>query len=147
MDIKKIRQIAKILKSEGLEEIELQIGESYLRVKKATEPVVTAVSSLPASVITEKETEVEKAEDVVPEGELILSPLAGTFYRSKSPGAPPFVSVGDTVVLGQTLCILEAMKLMNELESEHSGTIVEVLVKDADPINEGQPLFRIQTDN
>lgn len=145
MEIRKIRQLARLLKSEDLEELELQDGESFLRLKRSKRAKYIqqeAPKETPAATVA---ADTESPRDTVDlEGtEPILSPLAGTFYRAKAPGAPPFVNVGDTVGKGQTLCILEAMKLMNELEAEQECKIVEILIGDAQPVNEGQPLFRI----
>jgi len=143
MEIRKIRQLARLLKSEDLEELELQDGDSFLRLKRSKKQ--KTIERVVREEKPDREAEETDMPAVPPDEatEAILSPLAGTFYRAKSPGAPPFVSAGATVSKGSTLCILEAMKLMNELEAEQDCKIVEILVKDAQPVNEGQPLFRI----
>lgn len=141
MEIRKIRQLAKLLHAEGLDELELQNGDTYLRLKKAELKQVETVVKVESSVEQPEAPDEIAVEEK--EGELIPSPLAGTFYQAKSPGAPPFVGVGEEVATGQTLCILEAMKLMNELEAPGDCTILEILVQDAESVSEGQPLFRV----
>ncbi|MBN1297331.1 acetyl-CoA carboxylase biotin carboxyl carrier protein [bacterium] len=144
MEIRKIRQLARMLKEEHIEEIEIQEGDSYLRLKttrKATVAEVVAVNGPDKEVETPHRP--VKESTPVSGSKIIASPLAGMFYRSKAPGQPPFVSVGDRVKKGRSLCILEAMKLMNELEAEQDCEILEILVEDALSVYEGQALFRI----
>lgn len=140
MDIRKIRQLAKLLHREEIQELEIQDGDQYLRLKRANRKQ-KAGSGIPLQESPVIEAD-EKAADIPESSQVIRSPLAGTFYRSKSPGAPPLVSVGDEVRRGKTLCILEAMKLMNELEAPEDGRIIEILARNAEPVQEGQPLFR-----
>ena len=102
-------------------------------------PVVAPVATTPAAPAVAAQP---VAEPVV-EGTTVTSPMVGTFYRSPNPGADPFVTVGDKVQVGQTLCIIEAMKLLNEIEAETSGTIKEILVENGQPVEFGQPLFII----
>lgn len=140
MDIQKIRQLAKLLHKEEIQELEIQDGDQYLRLKRANRKQKagsgTATQESPV-------TQPEETSAAIPESsQVIRSPLAGTFYRSKSPGAPPLVSIGDEVRRGKTLCILEAMKLMNELEAPEDGRIIEILAQNAESVQEGQPLFR-----
>ncbi|MCD4653069.1 acetyl-CoA carboxylase biotin carboxyl carrier protein [bacterium] len=143
MDIRKIRQLARMLQSEGLDELELKDGNFYLRLKKTVIERSDGLIREPIQ-IDEPLSEEEKNEDeVMIEGEMIPSPLAGTFYRSKAPGAPPFVAAGEDVVEGRTLCILEAMKLMNELEADVDCKIIEILIEDGQTVSEGEALFRI----
>ena len=121
--------------------IEMQKGGGAVTVQNITSPAVQATapaqiesSSAPAAPIEEE----SKA------GELIVSPMVGTFYAAPSPDSPPFVKVGDTVRKGQTLCILEAMKIMNEVEAEYDCKILEVLVEDGEPVEYDKPLFRVE---
>jgi len=149
MNIRKIRQLARMLKSEDLDELEVREGEFSLRLKRSKKRrgIEQDMRSAPESAAgaPAKDTESKHpAKEPEPEGvDVIVSPLAGTFYRAKAPGAPPFVNVGESVKKGQTLCILEAMKLMNELEAEKDCKIVEILIEDAQTVNEGQALFKI----
>lgn len=140
MDIRKIRQLAKLLHSEDLQELEIQDGDNFLRLKRANRKQKAMAGN---ATQESPGTQVGETSDAIPESsQVIRSPLAGTFYRSKSPGAPPLVSIGDEVRCGKTLCILEAMKLMNELEAPEDGRIIEILAQNAEPVQEGQPLFR-----
>lgn len=141
MDISKIRQLAKLIEKEGIAELELQEGDMYLRLKRVvSRKSKRSVSNESISMISTKEK--ESSPEINDLAEIIRSPLAGTFYRSSSPGAPPLVNVGDEVKKGKTLCILEAMKLMNELEAPEDCKIVEIVVDNASSVYEGQPLFR-----
>lgn len=140
MDIRKIRYLAKMLHQEGISELELQDGEFYLRLARAGSTGQSETESvLLAPSIPEKK---DTSPDIPHNAKIISSPLSGTFYRSKSPDAPPLVNPGDDIQKGKTLCILEAMKLMNELEAPEDGKIIEILVDNAKPVQEGQPLFR-----
>ena len=164
MDLDEIRQILELMREHELTEFELEREGIKLRLRKTTAgqwtaampamPPVTftpaAVSAVPpmaaqvvdpgagASVLTAANEDVDLA--------VIKSPIVGTFYRAPEPGAKSFVEVGDTVSKGQVLCIIEAMKLMNEIESDVSGTILEVLAENGAPIEYDQPLFRVRPD-
>lgn len=140
MDIRKIRHLAKLLHQEGISEIEIQEGEFYLRLTRTLEKEVTNSEIEPpaSSVPAEK----QESPSIPSNAKVISSPLSGTFYQSKSPGAPPFVNVGDEFAEGKILCILEAMKMMNELEAPENGRIIEICVENSKPVQEGQPLFR-----
>jgi len=141
MNAKKIRQIAKILKAEGLDEIEFQNGDVYLRLKRSPGALSDTVTE--ASIQLADPGLDEQIPKEVVEGDVILSPLSGTFYRSKSPGTPPYVNMGEDVAKGTILCILEAMKLMNELEAQFDCKIVDILVEDGQTVTEGEALFRV----
>jgi acetyl-CoA carboxylase biotin carboxyl carrier protein len=140
MDIRKIRYLAKMLHQEGISEMELQEGEFYLRLTRAESNGETGME--PVRHEPSGPERKEEPPDVPHNAKVISSPLSGTFYRSKSPGAPPLVNIGDDIQKGKTLCILEAMKLMNELEAPEDGKIIEILVENTKPVQEGQPLFR-----
>jgi acetyl-CoA carboxylase biotin carboxyl carrier protein len=140
MNIKKIRHLAKLLDQEGLTELEMQEGDFYLRLKKSNVSPPTE-STMGEEVA--RPVEVQPDDTVVQDvGQVIVSPLSGTFYRAKAPGMPPLVNIGDDVTKGNTLCILEAMKLMNELEAPEDAKIVDVMVDNGQSVTEGQPLFR-----
>ncbi len=129
-DIEFIRKLCALLREEGLSELTLVDGERRLTLRREGGPAP------PPS----REARSEEAEE---EGHLIRSPLVGTFWRRPEPDAPPFVEVGDRVEEGQVLCIIESMKVMNEIRSDKSGVIQEILVEDGAPVEYGQPLFRI----
>jgi acetyl-CoA carboxylase biotin carboxyl carrier protein len=139
-----VEQILSMMKEFGVAELELEDGDHRLAVRMqgamavaASAPVAAAVQpAAPAAAAP-------PAAAAAPAGEVVESPMVGTFYRASKPGAAPFVKVGDTVSVGATLCIIEAMKLMNEIESDVAGTIAEVLVEDGQPVQFGQPLFRV----
>ena len=118
-------------------------GSGHVAPSSAGAPIAAPVTALPAG----ESAEVSATDEETPVGPALLevpSPMVGTFYRAPAPDAPPYVEVGDRVSEGQTVCILEAMKLMNELECEVSGTIREICVENADPVEYGQVLFRIE---
>jgi len=157
MNKKKIRELIEILKEENLDEIECSGLFSRVRVVKRTPAAPAAPAAEPES---EKENvtpmpapEVEKVPEKPPapepeenEFEKIVSPMVGTFYRSPNPDEPPYVKVGSRISEGEVVCIIEAMKLMNEIEAETDGVIKEVLVEDSQPVEYGQPLFSIETE-
>ncbi len=149
MDIRKVKKLIEMLEASNLEEIEIQEGEESVRlVKKQTETEVThQVKQNQLNQITEK-TVTEHSQEVTPakknaSDEVINSPMVGTFYAATSPGAKPFVSVGDVVEEGDVVCIIEAMKMMNEIKSDFSGTVTSVLVENSEPVEFGQALFFI----
>jgi acetyl-CoA carboxylase biotin carboxyl carrier protein len=145
MDIKDIKVIYKFLKETDIVELELEGEGGKLRLKRGGLVAVEeprAVAAAPAAA-----TEVKKEEPAAaPAGnvKIVTSPMVGTFYRSPSPEAPPFVEMGSIIKSGQTLCIIEAMKLMNEVESEYGGKIVSILVENGQPVEYGEPLFHIE---
>lgn len=141
-----VEQILAMMKEYGVAELELDVGEDRLAVRMqgaavyaAPQPMVAAAGPQAAPVVAAAPA----AAPMAPAGEVVKSPMVGTFYRAAKPGAAPFAKKGDTVSVGATLCIIEAMKLMNEIESDVAGTIVEVLVEDGQPVQFGQPLFRV----
>ncbi|MBI3324110.1 MAG: acetyl-CoA carboxylase biotin carboxyl carrier protein [Candidatus Omnitrophica bacterium] len=134
-----------LMDSRGLVELELEHAGMRLRLKKATQApgpqVVEYVSGIPPSAPS------SAAQKKPEEGRRltgIKSPMVGTFYRAPAPDAPPFVEVGQEVEVGQVVCIIEAMKLMNEIKSDVAGRVVEVLVDNGDPVEFGQPLFSLE---
>lgn len=154
-----IRDLIDFIAQSGLNEVDIETKELKLHVKrepdqkvlKSSAPMVAAapvVASAPAPVAPTPTAPVTAAAPVVKASNLIeiKSPMIGTFYRSANPDTPPLVSVGDKVTKGQTVCIIEAMKLFNEIESEVSGTIVKVLVENASPVEYEQTLFMVEPD-
>ena len=146
MDIRKVKKLIEMLESSELEEIEIHEGEESVRlVKNKTETIVTQVQ--PNQTDKEgKKTESEQSEEKSPiiensEGEVITSPMVGTFYAAASPGAKPFISVGDEIQEGDVVCIVEAMKMMNEIKSDYSGKVISVLAENSEPVEFGQALF------
>jgi acetyl-CoA carboxylase biotin carboxyl carrier protein len=153
MDLRKLKTLIELVESSGIAELEIQEGEERVRITRATaaggaagsaapapQPVqVTAAApAAPPPVVAEVPAAPEE-----PAGHLVRSPMVGTFYRASSPGTKPFVEVGDSVQVGDTLCIIEAMKLMNEIESDHAGVVKQLLAENGQPVEFGQPLVVI----
>ncbi|MDO4630256.1 MAG: acetyl-CoA carboxylase biotin carboxyl carrier protein [Planctomycetia bacterium] len=153
-DVQKVRRIAQIMKEYGLSDLELKDGDIHIRLARTSEtvgvPVTTvaapAVVSAPVAVAPTAPA-VATAPEVTPAEDAniktIDSPIVGTFYSKPNPNSAPFVNVGDMIAEGKTVCIIEAMKVMNQLPAEISGKIVAVLVKDGDAVEYGQPLFKV----
>ena len=146
MDIRKVKKLIEMLESSELEEIEIHEGEESVRlVKNKTETIVTQVQTNQTDKEVKKtESEQSEKESPVienPEGEVITSPMVGTFYAAASPGAKPFISVGDEIQEGDVVCIVEAMKMMNEIKSDYSGKVISVLAENSEPVEFGQALF------
>ena len=150
MDLRKLKTLIDLVETSGIAELEIQEGEERVRITRtvpqgqqsvmfhaAPQPAAPAAAPIVAAPI-------EPAAAPVPEGHAVKSPMVGTFYRSSSPGAKPFVEIGDTVAQGDTLCIVEAMKLMNEIEADASGTIKSILAENGQAVEYGQPLFIIE---
>jgi len=162
MDLKLIKNLLTLISDSDVNEVSIEEGDFKIKVKKQSEssaspsvqyqlpqqpaqPQAQPQSAQPQSE-TAPSAEKEKKEKPAADGEMVKSPIVGTFYRSPSPDDDPFVSVGDKVEKGQVLCIIEAMKIMNEIESEFSGTVADILVEDAQPVEYDQPLFIIKKD-
>jgi acetyl-CoA carboxylase biotin carboxyl carrier protein len=150
MDIRKIRKLIELIQETGVAEIEIKEGEESVRISRQQTVVAAAatpVINVPAAVATVNtaETTVAANNPLAAElqGTVIRSPMVGTFYRSPSPGAPTFVEVGKHVKVGDTLAMIEAMKMFNPIEAEISGTITAILVENNQPVEFGQPLFAI----
>lgn len=150
MDVKKIESLAKLMQETGLTGLELVEGDMELRLERQQEVVAVAPAALVMPVAAPApaagaEAQAASQEQAAPrkEGALVLSPTVGVFYASPSPDARPFVEVGDQVKKGDTLCIIEAMKLMNEIPSEVDGTVAEICVGNGQVVEYNQPLFRI----
>ena len=139
-----IEKLAKLLNDNGLTEISLDDGEQAVTVRKDPSEVVTVAT--PASAVAPVVQEVKPAETEAPaqKGKAVTSPMVGTFYASPSPEAEPFVEVGSEIKEGDIVCIIEAMKLMNEIKSEHAGKVTQICVKNGDPIEYGQVLMYVE---
>ena len=147
-DVEKIRRLAELMKDQDLSEVEMQEGEIRLRLRRKLETTITTVEARPAAPASSA-PQVSKsgppvAAAVEENVELIKSPMAGTFYVSSSPESAPFVKVGDHIGPTTTVCIIEAMKVFNEIPAETSGKIVAVLVENGEPVEFGHPLFKVQ---
>ena len=148
MDIRKVKKLIEMLESSELEVIEIQEGEESVRlVKKQTETVVSHVTQNLPDPVTEK-TVIGHSQEALStikaaDGEVITSPMVGTYYAAPSPGAKPFISVGDEIQEGDIVCIVEAMKMMNEIKSDFSGKVTSVLVENSEPVEFGQALFTV----
>ena len=154
MDLRKLKTLIELVENSGIAELEIEEGEERVRITRAVaaaaQPMLVAAPP-PAPVHVNAAAAAGPAAAAAPEppppepaGHLVKSPMVGTFYRSASPGAKPFVEVGDTVAVGDPLCIIEAMKLMNEIESDQAGVVREILVENGQPVEFGQPLIRVE---
>jgi len=146
LDTEYIEKLAKIINDNGLSEISLDDGEQAITIRKDV-PEIVNVSSPAATantVVSETTESGEKSPKPVQKGKAITSPMVGTFYASSSPETEPFVEVGSEVKEGDIVCIIEAMKLMNEIKSEHAGKITQICVKNGDPIEYGQVLMYLE---
>ena len=145
MDLRKLKTLIDLVSESNISELEIAESEGTVRIVKgvAAAPVVVAAPAAPAEPATPAAAPAasEPAEDV---GHRITSPMVGTFYRAASPGAKPFVDVGSAVQQGDRLCIIEAMKILNEIEADQSGVIKAVLANDGQAVEYGQPLFVIE---
>ncbi|HCX32302.1 MAG TPA: acetyl-CoA carboxylase biotin carboxyl carrier protein [Rhodocyclaceae bacterium] len=147
MDLRKLKKLIDLVQESGISELEVTEGEERVRIAKYAGTAHTAASVLPASApVPAPAAAAAPAPVPVQEapGHVVKSPMVGTFYRSAAPGEKPFVELGQVVESGQTLCIIEAMKLMNEIESDASGTLKAILVENGQPVEFGQPLFVIE---
>lgn len=151
MDIRKIKKLIELLEDSDVAEIEIVEGEESVRIARGTgqaapAPVVMAPSQQPVhpmSAPVSAEAPAVETEDLLPPGTVVESPMVGTFYRSPTPGAKPFVEIGQSVSKGDTLCIIEAMKIMNQIEAETSGTVRAIVVEEGQPVEYGEPLIVI----
>lgn len=150
MDLRKLKKLIDLVEASGIAELEITEGEEKVRIAKsiAGAPMMMAHAPQPQSFhapapAAAPAAAVAPAEDAVPEGHVVRSPMVGTFYRAPAPGAKVFVEVGQTVSAGDTLCIIEAMKLLNEIEADQGGVVKAILVENGQPVEYGEPLFVI----
>jgi acetyl-CoA carboxylase biotin carboxyl carrier protein len=148
VDLRKLKKLIDLVQESGIAELEVTEGEERVRISRMGQPPVIAapapvvqVAAAPAVAAAAAAAPAPAAEKV--EGHIVKSPMVGTFYRAPSPGAKVFVEVGDKVGPGDTLCIIEAMKLLNEIEADHGGTVKEIYVENGQPVEYGEPLFLI----
>lgn len=144
MDLRKIKTLIELVENSGIAELEIKEGEEFVRISRSSSAVqhvyaapqhhAAPAAAAPAAA---------PAVPAEPEGHVVKSPMVGSFYRSPSPGAKAFVDIGQSVSVGDTLCIIEAMKLLNEIEADHSGVIKAILVESGQAVEFGQPLFII----
>jgi len=155
MDIRKVKKLIELLEESGISELEINEGEESVRISRySSAPVPAQVSyaavpaapaaPAPAPAPAEAPAAADADEEKLPSGHIVTSPMVGTFYSAPSPGAKPFVNVGDTVAEGETVCIVEAMKILNQIEADASGTVKAILVDNAQPVEYGQPLMVIE---
>jgi len=162
MNQQELKELIDLVIEKGIAEFELEREDVKVRIKRAGDQSAPAVQYIPAPVLGSAPavavpaagapvggTTAEPAQPAREEDgqQTVKSPIVGTFYESPSPGAPPFVKIGDQVEVGQVLCIIEAMKLMNEIESEYAGEILKRLVQNGQPVEYGQPLFAVRPRN
>ncbi len=150
MDIRKVKKLIELLEESGIAEIEIKEGEESVRISRGPSgaalaqplyapPIPMAAPAVPVAAAAPAAAPAQKSSDHV-----VPAPMVGTFYASPAPGAKPFVQIGDEVKVGQVLCIIEAMKMMNQIESERAGRVTSVLVQNGDPVEFGQPLFVVE---
>jgi acetyl-CoA carboxylase biotin carboxyl carrier protein len=149
MDLRKLKKLIDLVQESGIAELEITEGEEKVRISRAGNAVQTAVMTMPQATTMMAAAPAAAAPAAAPEtpaepeGHVVKSPMVGTFYRSSAPGAKPFVEIGQSVNAGDTLCIIEAMKLLNEIEADQGGVIKSVLAENGQPVEYGQPLFLI----
>ncbi|SDV49545.1 acetyl-CoA carboxylase biotin carboxyl carrier protein [Chitinasiproducens palmae] len=146
MDLRKLKTLIDLVAESGISELEVTEGDGRVRIVKNVAPSaapVAAPAAQPVVAAAPAPAAAPEAAAAAPSGHAVTSPMVGTFYRAPSPGADAFVQVGDTVKEGQTLCIIEAMKLLNEIESDKAGVVKEILIENGQAVEYGQPLFVI----
>jgi len=150
MDLRKLKKLIDLVEASGIAELEITEGEEKVRIAKSIAGTPMMMSHAPHMMHAAAPTHLAApaavtapAEDAIPEGHVVRSPMVGTFYRAPAPGAKNFAEVGQSVNAGDTICIIEAMKLLNEIEADHSGVIKAILVENGQPVEYGEPLFVI----
>ncbi len=155
MDIRKIKKLIELLEESGIAEIEIREGEEGVRISRmgAAQPVAQVVhAAAPAGAVGARVPELQPAAlaqgagapKPKPNEHVITAPMVGTFYAAPSPGAKSFVEIGDEVKVGQVLCVIEAMKMMNQIEADKAGKLTSIMARNGDPVEFGQPLFVIE---
>lgn len=146
MDLRKLKKLIDLVEESGISELELTEGEEKVRISRATQAAPQAIQQMvaqaPLGAPATPATDTYAAPEAV-QGHEVESPMVGTFYRSSSPETSAFVQVGDTVEVGDTLCIIEAMKLLNEIESDKAGVVKKILIENGQPVEYGETLFVI----
>ena len=152
MDIRKVKQLIELLEESGISEIEISEGEESVRISRypkpgtvtATAPAAPPAPPAPATAAPPVAAPAAEAPPPPARGQQVTAPMVGTFYSGPAPGSKPFVEIGTEVKPGDTLCVIEAMKMMNQIESEFAGRVVSILVENGSPVEFGQPLFLIE---
>ena len=148
MDIRKIKKLIELLEESGIAEIEIKEGEEAVRISRMPtgNALVHAVPQIPQAVpaAPPAAAAAEVAAKPRPNEHVITAPMVGTFYAAQTPGAKPFVDIGDEIKVGQVLCIIEAMKMMNQIEADRAGRITSIMARNGDPVEFGQPLFVVE---
>lgn len=151
MDIRKVKKLIELLDESGVAEIEIKEGEESVRISRTQHNTVVMsnpYAGMPAPIATPATEAVNApviaAAPAQPRGHQVKSPMVGTFYRASAPGAKPFAEVGEEITEGATICIIEAMKMLNQIEADKSGKITAILVENGQPVEFGQPLFVIE---
>lgn len=148
MDLRKLKTLIELVESSGIAELEISEGEERVRITRSPSSTMQQVYAMPQQQMAAPAPQAvaapaEPAKPAEPEGHAVKSPMVGSFYRCPSPGAKAFVEVGQSVSVGDTLCIIEAMKLLNEIESDKAGIVKAILVENGQAVEYGQPLFII----
>jgi acetyl-CoA carboxylase biotin carboxyl carrier protein len=147
MDLRKLKKLIDLVEASGIAELEVTEGEEKVRIAKNsanTAPTVSTVGAVQAVSAATPALAPIATPAPVPEGHIVKAPMVGTFYRSAAPGAKPFVDIGQKVAVGDTLCVIEAMKLMNEIDADCAGTVKAILIENGMPVEYGEPLFVIE---
>jgi len=154
VDIRKVKKLIELLEESGISEIEISEGEESVRISRYPRPGTVSVQTVhhpspappapPAPAQTNADSAQAPAAAPAPRGQQVTAPMVGTFYSGPAPGAKPFVEIGSEVKPGDTLCVIEAMKMMNQIESEVAGKVVSILVENGSPVEFGQALFIIE---
>ncbi len=144
MDLRKIKTLIDLVQQSGIDELEISEGEEKVRISRGRLAGPAPAAIAPAHVVVPDVAAPPAAAPAEPEGHSIKSPMVGTFYRSAAPGSKPFVELGQAVKAGDTVCIIEAMKLLNEIEADQDGIIKTILAENGQPVEYGQPLFILE---
>ncbi|MDD2658845.1 MAG: acetyl-CoA carboxylase biotin carboxyl carrier protein [Methylococcales bacterium] len=145
MDIRKIKKLIEIIEESDIAELEIKEGEEAIRISRySAAPAPVAYAPAPAGAVPAATVAATAPAEEKVSGHVVKSPMVGTFYRSASPGTKVFVEIGQAVLAGDTLCIIEAMKILNQIEADKSGVVAQILVENAEPVEYGQPLFIIE---
>ncbi len=156
MDIRKVKKLIDLLDTSNVDEIEIHEGEESVRISRHRPPALPVAPTAAALAIPAQAADGSVRADApaadadgeqIPAGHIITSPMVGTFYQAPSPGGKPFVEVGQRVQVSDTVCIIEAMKILNQIEADHAGVISAILAENGQPVEYGQPLFVIRDDD
>ena len=150
MDIRKVKKLIELLESSGLDELEIREGEESVRLSRhnrhASASTIVMPQGMPAAAPAPSPVAEGSGGDVL-DGHVVTAPMVGTFYLAPSPGTKPFVEVGKRVQVGDTLCIIEAMKILNQIEADAAGVVSSILIENGQPVEFGQPLMVLDTDD